>query len=60
MKRDLAQLRGKQFDVLIIGGGIYGVCAAWDAALRGLSVALIEKNDFGSATSSNRGGRIGI
>ncbi|TDI88669.1 MAG: glycerol-3-phosphate dehydrogenase/oxidase [Caldithrix sp.] len=53
MKRDLAQLRGKQFDVLIIGGGIYGVCAAWDAALRGLSVALIEKNDFGSATSSN-------
>jgi len=53
MKRNLAQLRGKQFDVLIIGGGIYGVCAAWDAALRGLSVALIEKNDFGSATSSN-------
>ncbi len=53
MKRDLAQLRGKQFDVLIIGGGIYGVYAAWDAALRGLSVALIEKNDFGSATSSN-------
>lgn len=53
MKRDLDQLRGKQFDVLIIGGGIYGVCTAWDAALRGLSVALIEKNDFGSATSSN-------
>lgn len=53
MKRDLTQFEGKQFDVLIIGGGIYGVCAAWDAALRGLSVALIEKNDFGSATSSN-------
>lgn len=53
MKRDLGQLEAKQFDVLIIGGGIYGVCAAWDAALRGLSVALIERNDFGSATSSN-------
>lgn len=53
MKRDLTQFEGKQFDVLIIGGGIYGVCAAWDAALRGLSVGLIEKDDFGSATSSN-------
>ncbi|RMF67596.1 MAG: glycerol-3-phosphate dehydrogenase/oxidase, partial [Calditrichaeota bacterium] len=53
MTRDLAQLHDKQFDVLIVGGGIYGVWAAWDAALRGLSVALIEKGDFGSATSSN-------
>lgn len=53
MKRNLALLTEKEFDVLIVGGGIYGVCAAWDAALRGLSVALIEKNDFGSATSSN-------
>ncbi|MFQ5709112.1 MAG: FAD-dependent oxidoreductase [bacterium] len=53
MKRDIAQLADKQFDVVIIGGGIYGVCTAWDAALRGLSVALVEKGDFGSATSSN-------
>ncbi|MFQ5648752.1 MAG: FAD-dependent oxidoreductase [bacterium] len=53
MKRDLAQLKGNQFDVLVVGGGIYGVCTAWDAALRGLSVGLIEKDDFGSATSSN-------
>ena len=53
MKRDLAQLSDRAFDVLIIGGGIYGVCCAWDAALRGLSVALVEKGDFGSATSSN-------
>lgn len=53
MKRNLSLLGDKQFDVLVIGGGIYGVCTAWDAALRGLSVALIEKNDFGSATSSN-------
>jgi glycerol-3-phosphate dehydrogenase len=53
MKRDIAQLSGKVYDVLIIGGGIYGAWAAWDAALRGLSVALVDKGDFGSATSSN-------
>jgi glycerol-3-phosphate dehydrogenase len=39
-------------DILIIGGGITGACLAWDAVNRGLSVALIEKLDFGSATSS--------
>jgi glycerol-3-phosphate dehydrogenase len=53
MKRDLSRLQGEPFDVVIIGGGIYGVCTAWDAALRGLSVVLIEKGDFGGATSSN-------
>ncbi len=53
MKRDLTQLSSKTYDVLIVGGGIYGATAAWDATLRGLSVALVEKGDFGSATSSN-------
>lgn len=53
MKRNLAAMANTNFDVLIIGGGIYGVWTAWDAAQRGLSVALIEKGDFGSATSSN-------
>lgn len=53
MKRDLNRLSNNTYDVLIIGGGIHGVTAAWDAALRGLSVALVEKGDFGSATSSN-------
>lgn len=53
MKRNLATLAGTHFDVLIIGGGIYGGWTAWDAAQRGLSVALIEKGDFGGATSSN-------
>ncbi len=37
----------------MIGGGIYGACVARDAALRGLSVALIDKGDFGHATSFN-------
>jgi glycerol-3-phosphate dehydrogenase len=53
MKREFHQLAASTYDVLIIGGGIYGACAAWDAALRGLSVALLEKGDFGQATSSN-------
>lgn len=53
MKRDLGALANNQFDVLIIGGGIYGACAVWDAAHRGLKAALVEKGDFGGATSSN-------
>lgn len=53
MKRTLTTFANTQFDVLIVGGGIYGAWTAWDAAQRGLSVALIEKGDFGGATSSN-------
>jgi glycerol-3-phosphate dehydrogenase len=53
MQRDLKTLANSTFDVLIIGGGIYGAAAAHEATLRGLSVALIEKSDFGGATSSN-------
>jgi glycerol-3-phosphate dehydrogenase len=51
MKRDLAQMASKTHDVIVIGGGIFGACLAYDAALRGYSVALLEKDDFGSATS---------
>jgi len=40
------------FDIAIVGGGITGAGIARDAALRGLSVALLEKGDFGSGTSS--------
>ena len=39
--------------MVVVGGGIFGACAAWDAAQRGLSVALIERGDFGGATSAN-------
>lgn len=52
MKRKLEQLTDT-YDLLIIGGGIYGACMAWEASLRGLSVALVEKADFGGATSAN-------
>ncbi|MES2683896.1 MAG: glycerol-3-phosphate dehydrogenase/oxidase [Pseudomonadota bacterium] len=51
--RDVDGLKNRTFDVLVIGGGIYGVWAAYDAALRGLSVALIEKTDWGSGTSQS-------
>lgn len=53
MKRDISALDGKEYDLVIVGGGIFGVCAAWDAALRGLSVAIVEKGDFAHATSAN-------
>ncbi|TXI86506.1 MAG: glycerol-3-phosphate dehydrogenase/oxidase [Cupriavidus sp.] len=50
--RNVDALKKRRFDLLVIGGGIYGAWTAYDAALRGLSVALIEKNDWGSGTSS--------
>jgi len=53
MKRDLESLTSKTYDLIIIGGGIFGACAAWDAVSRGLSVALVEKRDFAHATSAN-------
>ncbi len=53
MNRDLDRLTGRTFDVLVVGGGIYGLTIAYDAAQRGLAVALIERDDFGSGTSFN-------
>ncbi len=46
------ELKSSEFDILIIGGGITGAGIALDAASRGMKVALIEKNDFASGTSS--------
>ena len=51
MVRDLRRLADTRFDVLVVGAGIYGAAAAWDAAQRGLSVALIDRGDFGGGTS---------
>ena len=45
---------GRQFDVLIVGGGATGAGAALDAAQRGLKVACVEREDFGSGTSGRR------
>lgn len=46
------ELETTEFDMLIIGGGITGAGIALDAASRGMKVALVEKNDFASGTSS--------
>ena len=48
----LERIRGGHFQVLVIGGGITGAGIAWDCALRGLSVALLERTDFAAGTSS--------
>lgn len=53
MKRDLRRLAGGTLDLIVVGGGLHGACIAWDATLRGLRVALIERDDFGAATSAN-------
>lgn len=53
MKRTvLAELKANHYDLLIIGGGVTGASTFRDAALRGLKVALVEKNDFAWGTSS--------
>src|SRR5437868_12132330 len=50
--REWADVSRSTFDVLVIGGGITGAGIARDAALRGLRVALVDKGDFASGTSS--------
>ncbi len=50
--RNLSLLESEQFDVLVIGGGVTGAGVALDAVARGYKVALVEKVDFASGTSS--------
>src|SRR6266446_1911657 len=47
----MAEISGEKFDLLVIGGGITGCGVARDAAMRGLKVAIIERDDFASGTS---------
>lgn len=51
-QRALKALANETFDLVVVGGGITGCGVARDAALRGLKVALVEKLDFASGTSS--------
>ena len=51
--RDLTRFDGNIYDVLVVGGGIHGLACAYDAASRGLRVALIDAGDFGSGASFN-------
>ena len=53
MRRDPSRLTTSEFDLLVVGAGIYGATVAWDATQRGLRVALIDKGDFGAGTSFN-------
>lgn len=53
MERDIKSLGNSPFDILIIGGGIYGAALAREASSRGLSTALVEQADFCSGTSAN-------
>jgi glycerol-3-phosphate dehydrogenase len=53
LKRNLEQLSQKEYDIIIVGAGIFGCCALWDAISRGLSAVLIDKGDFSQATSAN-------
>jgi glycerol-3-phosphate dehydrogenase len=48
----LRRLGQESFDLLVVGGGINGAGIAREAALRGLRIALVEKTDFASGTSS--------
>lgn len=52
-RRDLAAVAREKYDVIVVGGGIYGAMLALEGSGRGLTVLLVEKNDFGSATSFN-------
>lgn len=53
MRRDLERVAETSFDLLVIGGGIHGLAAAYDAAQRGLAVALVDQGDLGGGSSFN-------
>jgi len=53
MTRDPGRLSSHPFDIAVVGGGVYGLTIAYDAAQRGLSVALVERGDFGGGASFN-------
>ena len=53
MRRHLDELTAREFDVVVVGGGIFGSALTWECASRGLSVALVERGDFCCGTSAN-------
>lgn len=53
MLRDVARLAGEQFDVAVVGGGVYALSVAAELAARDLRVAILERGDFAAATSFN-------
>jgi glycerol-3-phosphate dehydrogenase len=53
MTRDPSRLATDTFDAIVIGGGVYGLATAWELASRGIRIAIVERGDFGAATSFN-------
>ena len=53
LERLAATTAAEPLDLLVVGGGITGAGVALDAASRGMTVGLVERNDFASGTSSN-------
>ena len=53
MQREINSLSRELWDLVIVGGGIYGAAALWEASRRGLRAVLLEAGDFGGATSAN-------
>jgi glycerol-3-phosphate dehydrogenase len=53
VERDPRALEGAEFDLVVVGGGMFGAATALDAAQRGLRTALIERADFAGATSAH-------
>jgi glycerol-3-phosphate dehydrogenase len=53
VERNPWALTQQEYDLVIVGSDIVGICAAWDAVQRGLIVALVERGDFGHAASAN-------
>lgn len=53
LSREPEKLAGEKFDIIVVGGGIYGACVLLEASRRGLKTLLVERDDFGGATSWN-------
>ncbi len=51
--RDIERALGRSYDLIVIGGGIYGMVLTLEAARRGMKPLLVERGDFGGATSLN-------
>jgi len=51
--RDVAHATGKSYELIVVGGGVHGLCATLHAARAGVRVLLIERDDFASHTSAN-------
>ncbi len=52
MKRDVESLKNDSFDLVVVGGGVYGAWTAYTAALSGIKTALIDRGDWACGTSS--------